>query len=145
MTAQKDLPQDAVDIFATFATDPKLEVGGVSTTLPGCGPVKFLIARAENARFKRLADEQFKKYRTVLEKMDDAASIRDNEIMADIYSQSILVGWDRPVLFKGAMVDYSPKVAAAMLVHKEFRKLVTAVANDFSNYKFEQDAADLGN
>lgn len=146
MTSEKKpLPQDAVDLFASFATDRKLELGGVEVTLPGCGSTLFRIARANNPTFQRLADEQHKKHRALLEKGGEEARDKDNEVMAEVFSQSILLGWDTPVKIKGVMTEYSQAAAVTLLALREFRILVSAVSTDFSNYLTKFDAADAKN
>ena len=139
------LPAGVVDIFASFAVDPKKEKNGVSVALQDCGATKWLIARTGSPEYNRLANMLFKRHRAVLDVNDDAAKKKSDEIMAEIFAATVLLGWEGQVAYKGQLHSYSRKVAQELLIHPAFRAKVEMVAGDFNAYKVEQDNADLKN
>ena len=142
MTATATAPTPAsnvIDLFAAFATDNKLEQDGVETELPGCGDVKFIVAREGNSSYSKLLQKQVKQNRAVLDSKGTSAEAKSNEIMADVMSKTILLGWDRPLMFKGEMLSYSIPNARKLLELKEFRAVVSSVSADLEKFKVVKD------
>lgn len=136
---------DAIDLFAAFSTDTKAEVEGTPTQLPDCGDTKFLVARVPNPAYKRLLSSLYKRNRAVLDSKGDAAEAKSNEIMAEVYGKTVLLGWEGRINIAGVMTEYSAAAAKKMLSLNDFRDRVEAAASDFATFKTEKDTADLGN
>ena len=136
---------DAIDIFKTFSTDKKSEKEGKETLLPNCGPTKFLVARAGNATYKRLVNTLYKKHRAVLDSKSEAAESKSDEILAEVYAKSILLGWEGNLQINGKATPYSYEAALSLLSLNDFRSIVEGVSQDYNTFKNEEDEVDLKN
>lgn len=125
---------NVIDLFAAFAVDKTSEENGIYTQLPGCGDTEFLVARANNKTYNRLLEKLYKKNKPVLDSKGDAAADRSDEIMVEIYSKAVLLGWKGTVSIKGVQTAYSLDAAVQLLKLKEFRAVVTKVAEDLQNF-----------
>ena len=137
MTA--DVQDDGLDIFAEFAVDD----GGV--WYPYSGGVEFLIARANNAKFRRRISYFYEKHRRLLDGKGEAAEAKSNEIMATVMAETILLGWKGKVKFQGALMEYNKANAEKLLAVAPFREWVNKMANDEHAYKIVKDEADKEN
>lgn len=136
---------NAIDLFAAFSTDADKEEKGTPTLLPGCGDTKWLIARAGNPDYARLLSSLYKRHRAVLESKGKEANAKSNEILAEVYAKTILLGWEGTVIYKGEKLAYSEKNALMLLKSNDFRALVESVATDYNTFKSVTDSEDLGN
>jgi hypothetical protein len=136
---------NVIDLFAAFSTDASKEEEGTLTTLPECGDTKWLVARAGNKSYKRLFSSLYKKNKAALESKGDAAEAKSNEVMAELYAKTILLGWEGEISYKGKLHKYSQEMARTLLAHGDFRSKVETVANDFTSFKSVQDEEDVGN
>lgn len=134
-----------IDLFAAFSTDPVKEEKGTQTMLPGCGDTKWLIARAGNPDYARLLSSLYRRHRAVLESKGKEANAKSNDILAEVYAKTILLGWEGTVTYKGEKLAYSEKNALTLLKSTDFRALVESVATDFNTFKSVSDSEDLGN
>ena len=137
MTA--DVQDDGLDIFAEFAVDD----GGV--WVPYAGDVEFLIARANNAKFRRRISYFYEKHRRLLDGKGEAAEAKSNEILATVMAENILLGWKGKVKFQGQLVEYSKPNAEKLLAVAPFREWVSKMANDEHAYKIVKDEEDREN
>ena len=126
----------AVDLFAQFATDKTQETAGVYTVLPGCGDTEFLIARAgnHNADYALKAQALHRKNKTKLEAGGAQARDLNNAIMAELYAETILLGWKGTVRIGGVDTPYSKPAALKLLALPDFRELVERVANSKDSF-----------
>ena len=137
MTA--DVQDDGLDIFAEFAVDD----GGVWH--PYAGDVEFLIARANNAKFRRRISYFYEKHRRLLDGKGETAEAKSNEIMAKVMAETILLGWKGKVRFQGQLVEYSVATAEKLLAVPLFRQWVNKMSNDEHAYKVVKDEEDKEN
>lgn len=121
------------DIFQQFATDDNAEVNGV--WFKGSGDAEFLIARAQNRRYQRALAKKLEENEHLLKAQTDEADQRSEVVMAEIYADSILLGWRGSVAYKGKVVEYSRAQAVELLTHKEFRKWVARKSEDVDAYR----------
>lgn len=128
-----------LDIFAEFAVDD----GGV--WVPYAGDVEFLIARANNAKFRRRISYFYEKHRRLLDGKGEAAEAKSNEIMATVMAETILLGWKGKVKFQGQVLEYSKANAEKMLAVAPFREWVGKMANDEHAYKVVKAEEDKEN
>lgn len=145
MTTADTSTSNAIDFFTAFATDKTKEKKGVLTTIPDCGDTKFLVARAGNADYNRLLSQLFKRNRAILESKGDAANEKSDEILAEVYAKTILLGWEGTIMFQGKATAYSETAAKALLSLKDFRSKVEGVASDMNTFKAVEDEADVKN
>lgn len=136
---------NVIDLFAAFSTDTSKEQEGTLTSLPDCGDTKWRIARAGNKNYNRVLANLYKRNRAALEAKGDEAEAKSNELLAEVYAKTILLGWEGTIMFKGKAESYSEAVAKQLLLLKDFRAKVEAVAGDFATFKSVQDEEDLGN
>ena len=137
MTA--DVQDEGLDIFAEFAVDD----GGV--WVPYAGDVEFLIARANNAKFRRRISYFYEKHRRLLDGKGEAAEAKSNEIMATVMAETILLGWKGKVKFQGQVLEYSKSNAEKLLAVAPFREWVSRMANDEHAYKVVKAEEDKEN
>ena len=137
MTA--DVQDDGLDIFSEFAVDDS------GVWYPYSGGVEFLIARANNAKFRRRISYFYEKHRRLLDGKGEAAEAKSNEIMATVMAETILLGWKGKVKFQGALMEYSKANAEKLLAVAPFREWVNKMANDEHAYKVVKDEADKEN
>jgi len=139
------MSNNAIDFFNTFATDTKKESAGTETTMPGCGDTKFLVARAGNAAYNRLLSSLYKRNRALLDSKGEEANAKSDEILAEVYAKTILLGWEGTLLIKGVATPYSEAAAKNLLLLKDFRAVVEGVASDMNTFKAVQDEEDVKN
>lgn len=137
-----------MDFFSAYATDSKAEQEG--REFDWGGGVKLKIARAHNPQYSRLLASQYETYKHILDQKDTAedqaaAEACSSRIMAYVMARSVLLGWTGPVTYKGQPLPYSVANAEMLLSLKDFQSEVNRKANDFRNYRFEQEAADEKN
>jgi hypothetical protein len=138
-------PNNAIDFFTTFATDKSKEKKGTFTTIPDCGDTKFLVARAGNSEYNRILSSLFKRNRAVLESKGEEANEKSDAILAEVYAKTILLGWQGTIMFQGKPTAYSEDAAKTLLMLKDFRAKVEAVASDMNTFKAVQDEEDEKN
>lgn len=147
-----------MDIFAQFATDPKLElegkwfdIGPAERMLPNGEPdpesvPKILVARSGNKRHSRIVSKLYEANKTTLELKNDAADAKGEEITIETMAKAILLGW-KNVSIKDERFedgwDYSN--AKRLLAIKDFRTLVTKKADSFEEYKVVQETEEAKN
>lgn len=136
-----------LDLFHQYATDPKLELEGKE--FDWGGGAKLLIARSQNPKYQRMITKLYEAHKHTLDAKDTPEQIAAaekcyHEIMAEVMSHTILVGWSG-VARKGVEVSYSTKAAKEYLLLKDFQKAVAQKADDFKNYRVEQEEADVKN
>lgn len=156
-----------MDLFASYACDPKAEENGRWFEN---GDVEFLIARSGNRAFNDMISVQYKQHKHTLDQKDSpegriAAEQCADKINVLVMSRSILLGWrgkekkgpdgellvvdGQPVLgrvdYQGTELSFSPSNAAKALTHKDFRAWVNGRSDDFKNYLVEVKKEDEKN
>jgi len=139
MVDKVEIQEEGLDIFAEFAVDD----GGV--WVPYAGDVEFLIARANNAKFRRRISYFYEKHRRLLDGKGEAAEAKSNEIIATVMAETILLGWKGKVKFQGQVLEYSKPNAEKLLAVAPFREWVSKMANDEHAYKIVKDEEDKEN
>lgn len=128
--------QDLLDIFASFATDPELELKGKWFSIGAKAKVK--VARegndAYNDEFRRLYEENA----LALADGGPAADALAADIMLQVQAKTILVGWEG-LAFQGKAVEYSDEMAKTMLAVKDFRKKILEMSRSFDNYRVKAE------
>lgn len=123
------------DIFNEFATDQALERNGVWREIgPG---TEVLVARANNRNYSRVLSELYEKNSQKLEEKSEAADDLSDQIMIEVFAQTILLGWRGDFAYKGSILVYSVENAKMVLQHAEFRRRIGQIANDVDNYKMK--------
>lgn len=128
-----------LDIFAEFA----VEDDGV--WVPYKGDVEFLIARANNPKYRRRIGYLYEKNRRLLDGKGPAAEAKSNEVMAMVMGETILMGWKGKVSLRGEVLEYSKENAIRLLEVQLFREWVNLQAGDEHAYKTVKDAEDSEN
>ncbi len=130
-----------MDIFSTYAVD---EVKEQSGTWMDVGDSKLLIARAGNKAYVKMLSKQVERNQKSLDRKDDAADALSDKIMVDVLANTILLGWEG-VSYKGEVMEYSVANAKTLLTHKEFRREVMKLADDFNSFKLQQEVEEVKN
>lgn len=122
------------DVFAKCATDPVLEVQGTWREI-GDGS-EILVARANNRNYSKLLNKLYTEHQEVLDRDDDAADAKSDEIMVQVFAETILLGWKK-LGYQGSVIDYSVENAKKLLRHADFRVLVGRKSGEFDAYKLK--------
>lgn len=130
---------DFLDIYSSYATDATLENNG---TWRDVGEAKLLIARAGNKKYSKLLSAAVESNQRALDLKDDKAEALSDEIMVNVMAQAVLLDW-KNVGYKGEPLPYSVESAKTLLAVKDFRALVSRLANEFDAYKLAK-AAEVG-
>lgn len=128
-----------LDIFSEYAVDD------AGVWVPAGNGVEFLIARANNAKFRRRISYFYEKHRRLLDGKGEAAEAKSNEIMATVMAETILMGWKGKVKFQGQVLEYNKPNAEKLLAVAPFREWVSKMANDEHAYKIVKDEEDKEN
>jgi hypothetical protein len=137
-----------MDIFAQYATDPKLEQEG--KPFPWGGGLTLILARAGNIKYNRLITSLYEAHKHTLDLKDTPEQIeaginRTRLIMAEVLAKSVLLGWEGEMTVKGEPLPYSVANAQKLLEIKDFQDAVASKAGDFKNYRFAVEEADAKN
>lgn len=123
----------SLDIFAAYATDKALENNGSWFDL-GSG-ARVLVARAGNKAYSKMLSKLVQENQLVLNKNDDQAEVKSEELLILVMAETILLGWEG-ISYKGAKeLPYSVDNAKMLLSHGDFRKQIAGFADDFNAYK----------
>lgn len=123
-----------LDIYTDVATDEAAELNG--TWLPYREHAKLLIARSNNPKYLDKLSDLIERNRAALDKEDEAAKELSNDILAEVFATTLLLGWEG-VGYKGVELDYSVENAKTLLRHKQFRLDVASLADDVSNFRLK--------
>ena len=105
-----------MDLMHMYSTDPKLELEGKEFDFGG--GIKMLIARDQNTKFNRMLNKLYEAHKHTLDLKDSPEQIETGEklshqIMAEVMSHSILLGWTGPVEFGGEPLPARPGVLSS--------------------------------
>jgi hypothetical protein len=135
----------AIDLFAAFATDEKVEQEGTKTQIAGAGDTLFTVARAGNKNYAKLLQKLVKQNRPILDSKGPAADAKNEEIFVELFAKTILLGWEGSPVFQGKPTPYSYEAAVKLLKLKEFRNAVSQVADDMEIFKVVKEEEDAKN
>lgn len=130
-----------MDIFATFATDEKLEVEGRWFDLSKTAKVR--VARSGNPLYIKRLRKKLDENRIDLDSQGDEANEVAEKLMVDVMADTILLGWEG-LEFRGKPMEYSPLNARLLLQVKDFRKKVSGFSESFEAFKVKAQE-ELGN
>lgn len=123
-----------MDIFSKYATDESKELTGAAVVI---GDVTFMIGRAGNQNYAKRLMEMVDANKSVLNLKDKNANDASDKIMVDVMAETILLGWDDKLTYKGETLPYSVDNAKTLLRHKDFRKEIMMAADDFGNFQLK--------
>lgn len=126
----------SLDIFAAYATDESLENNG--TWFPLVGDARVLVARAGNRKHGKVLSKLVEQHRQTLDRKDELADQKSEEIMIEAMAEAILLGWEN-LTFKGQPMEVSISNAKTLLAIKDFRTKIAELSNDVEAYKFKQE------
>ena len=126
------------DVFKELATDPSKELNGTWFDI-GQG-ARILVARSSNRAYAKALTKAVELNRELLAGEDEAAVAKNDSIMIELFSTTILLGFEG-ISFKGEAMAYSVANAALLLAVADFRALVARKSNEFDAYRVTQDAA----
>ena len=127
----------AVDLFADFAVNEALSQDGV--WVPYNGDVEFLVARAGNKNYRKVAQALYKKNERLLDSKTVAAGEKLVEIVVESMAKGILLNWRGNVQFQGEPLPYSLDNARKLLAHERFRDWIDAQAKDEAQFAAVQE------
>lgn len=130
-----------MDIFATYAVNEDLENNGTWMEL---GDAKFLIARAGNRSYSKLFTKEYERNQRALEAKDDNADKLAEKLMIKVIAKTILLGWEN-VKYQGKDLAYSVENAEMLLAHKDFRREIVKMSEDFDAFKMQKEAEEEKN
>ena len=136
-----------MDLRKAFATDTEAEIKGVPFEY---GDSTFIIARKFNPTHRKLFSKLWKANRLVVEGKGaaaegDAAEKKADEIMCEVMSKTILLGW-KNVQVDGKDLPYSQQAAYDLLLEmKDFREVIDTASAELERFKVHQDKEDEKN
>lgn len=126
-----------MDIFASFATNEDLEKNGARVDLGQGASIR--VARSNSRAYSKLLAKLVEQNKAVLDKGDDTADAKSDEIMVEVMAQTLLKGWDG-LKYKGKTLPYSLENARLVLNHKDFRRVVAQHSDNFENFRAQAEA-----
>ena len=133
---------DAIDLFEAFGVDAKAEKEGVETLVPGCGAIKFLIARSDNVKYSAALAKAVRRNKPAIDAGGDLQRATLDVIFPEVMSKHLLLGWVGKVKYKGQMLSYSQENAKMLLQHRDFRDAVLTVASDKDTFLATKEEAE---
>ena len=130
----------AVDLFNEFAVDEALSQDGV--WVPYTGDVEFLIARAGNKNYRKVAQNLYQKNVRLIESKTEASSAKMDEVVIEAMVKGVLLGWKGNLKFQGEALEYSATNARKLLQMERFREWVDAQSKDEQQFAAVQEAED---
>lgn len=128
-----------MDIFKEFATDPKKELEGawveMAPAKDGEAPCEALLARMGNRKYGRVLSKKIEENQSILDKKNDEADAKSDQIMAETYAETIWLGARGPWKYKGQSFTYSTQDATKLLLHADYRRRITELASQFDTYR----------
>ena len=120
--------------ISDFITDPTLENNGVWFPLGRNREIK--LARVNNPDYKRLVRAKYKSARAVLEQEDDAAQDLNDQMMIEVYAQTIIKG----LRVDGKDVAYTPSLGVKLMKQSnDLRDKIFGLAKDAEAYKVKAE------
>lgn len=124
-----------MDIFTSFATDETLENAG--KWRPLSKTARILVARSGNPKYVELLRAKMAEAQLDLTSGPEADQLAET-ILIDVLAETILLGWEG-LTYQGKEAPYSREMAKTFLKVKDFRRKVTAMADDFEAFRVKQD------
>ena len=122
-----------MNVKKLFATNKEKEEKGV--WVKGPEGAEFLVARAGNASFAKLAGDLMKPHRKLLQ-MGKADDKLITEIAAEITSRTILLDWKGVKDDEGKDVPYTQATAKQYLLdYSDFADLIAGFSQQISQYQ----------
>lgn len=135
--------------FEEYRTDPDYEAGqGIDLKFPGGVIITIHRAGGANKKYNRTRDRVFKPYRRKLQNGTMGLDEMD-DLMKDIYAESVIIGWEGVKGEDGAIVPFSKQSARDLLdelpaVWEEIQEAADRLGN-FQAVRRAEDAETLGN
>lgn len=126
-----------MDVFNTYATNPKKEVEGVWRDAPGSGRV--LVGRSGNRNYSRLLAALYERNQRELDAKTPEAEDLSDQIMIEVMAETVLLGWEG-ITFKGRAMTYSKENAKLLLGVKDFRLFIVRLSNEIDGYRAAAEA-----
>jgi hypothetical protein len=135
---------EALDLFAEFATDEKAEQEGVWRDYMD---VKFLVARANNRKFRLKFRGLYRPHEQMLKKDTDAAEKKSLAIMAESMAGTILLDWKGLMIVEkgGKPVEFSVDNARKALMIPKVQEMVRDWSDDFESFKIAKESEEEKN
>lgn len=139
------------DLFQIFAVDENLENTG--TWQPIAGDTEFLIARTGNKAYGKVLTREFELHRRLMDLGGEAAEAKSHEVMLDVLTQTVLLGWRTKqddgsylptIQFKGEALTFSVENARKVIgtpEMKDLRRKVVQLSDDAETYRLKQEKA----
>ena len=143
MTKPTTTTTAAVDLFNEFAINETLSQDGVWVHYSG--DVSFLIARAGNRNYRKVAQHLYQKHSRLLESKTDAANEKLTEIVVESMARGILLGWKGDLQFQGKPLPYSMENARTLLKLERLRDLIDGYSKDEQQFAAVQEEEDEEN
>lgn len=125
------------DLGSIF-TSEKLENEGVWCPFPQ--GAEALVARVGNEKYRSLLRKKWKASRAVLEQEDDFAANMSEDLMIEVYAETILLDLRGFALNGKPLGSYTPELGRKLLHQRAFRERIKAYAEDEANFREKKEA-----
>lgn len=127
-----------------FETDESLELDGVWVDIGDDDETQLLVARVGNPTFNRMIRQRMKPFKNLIQRDRLPASTQE-KILTEVMAECILLDW-KNLKHNGKTVKYSSATALKLMTSiKDFRELVTEIANSMETFMKEEEAEDTKN
>lgn len=127
-----------------YETDSGLETDGVWVDIGDADGTQLLIARIGNPNFNRALRAKMKPFRNLIQR-DKLPAETQEKMLTEVMAEHTLLDW-KNLKHKGKVVKYSTAKALSLMIDiKDFRELVTEIANSMETFRREELEEDSKN
>ena len=127
-----------------YETDSGLETDGVWVDIGDSDGTQLLIARIGNPSFNRALRAKMKPFRNLIQR-DKLPAETQEKMLTEVMAEHTLLDW-KNLKHKGKTVKYSKAKALSLMMDiKDFRELVTEIANSMETFRREELEEDSKN
>ena len=132
-------------IYSLFSTDKALEQDGIEIRYGKYGTFRVARAGGANKKFGKTLEAKARPYRRLIDQniLDESVG---NDIMADTFAETVLLGWEGVRDRDGNLLPFSVEAAKKLL--RDIPDLFTFLRDEamkFSNYRAESIEDDAKN
>lgn len=135
-----------MSFYDIYKTDENLEAGsGVRLDYGKSGSIIIHRAGGDNKKYSTVLNAKMRPFRRQLSNgtLDDKTSLK---VMAEVYADSVIVGWDKVLGKDGKALPYSRDNVVQLLTDlPELFRDIQEQATTVSNFRKDEDEADSKN
>lgn len=131
-----------IDLQKTFGTDKTLETEGFKYELGDESFIMLAFAGVTNKKYQRLLQAKYKKNRGKI-KRGNLDADDDREILADVYSQAVVMGWENLNIGEEPLPYTTDNAKKVLMDYPIFFEEIVQAASDTENFKSASNDEDI--